>query len=53
MKRKKNQYLATSKSIIRQFEPFILTYLFWNIIHILWKVILIMRVNLLDKANHF
>jgi hypothetical protein len=53
MKKKKNQYLATSKSIIRQSEPFILTYLFWNIIHKAWKIILASKAHLREKVNHY
>lgn len=53
MKRKKNQYVATSKSIIRQNEPFILTYLFWNILHYSWTIILTMTTQFLEKATHF
>lgn len=53
MKRKKNQYVATSKSIIRQNEPFILTYLFWNILHYSWNILLTMHTHFLDKVNHF
>jgi hypothetical protein len=53
MKRKKNQYLAASKSFIRQNEPFIFTYLFWNILHYSWNIFLTMNTHFLDKANHF
>jgi hypothetical protein len=37
-KRKKNQYVNSSKSFIRQVEPYICTYLFWNIIHLAWRI---------------
>lgn len=53
MKRKKNVYVATSKSIIRQVEPFILTYLFWNIIHLAWRITLTMGSHYIDKITHF
>ena len=53
MKRKKNVYVATSKSIIRPVEPFILTYLFWSIIHLGWRITLTMGSHYIDKINHF
>lgn len=52
MIRKKNQYVATSTSIIRPEVPILVTYLLWNITHFSWKIILTMFPNI-EKVKAF
>jgi hypothetical protein len=52
MRKKKNQYVASSKSIIREPEPFVVTYLFWNVIHDAWRVLLTIANNYPDRMRH-
>lgn len=41
--RKRNQYVTTSKSYIRQSEPAEFDYLYWNVLHLTWKNLLFMN----------
>jgi hypothetical protein len=41
--KRRNQYVTTSKSYIRQSEPVEFDYLYWNVLHLTWKNLLSMN----------